>query len=67
MGNTIDKSLALSAALVVLYCTWAKPHWYWEGSKSLMWRRRFGDRGAEVFLYCLGCILLGLALVMAFK
>jgi len=60
MQETIIKGFILFCGLFTLICANRKPPWYWEHHKARKLRDLLGDRGAEIFYYCLGLFLVAM-------
>ncbi len=66
MKDQIGKGFILFCGLFTLYCTRNKPNWYWNHHKAVFLRELIGDRGTEIFYYCLGLILVGMWVMVTF-
>jgi hypothetical protein len=50
-------------AIFVAVVTYKKPDWFWQTRKTLLIRRRIGDRATAIFCYALAVALIVSAII----
>ncbi|MBD1942185.1 hypothetical protein H6F50_07400 [Coleofasciculus sp. FACHB-712] len=53
----------LVTAIFLVFVTYTKPSWFWQTRKTLLIRRRIGDRATAIFCYALAVTLIISAII----